>query len=384
MEMLQLGDHGPEVSKIRELLVRLGLLPDPGSSVEPHDRFDHECERAVREFQEQRGLVIDGLVGPSTLAALHRAVTRESDRRGPAEATSPADRTRPHTPISDLKAMAGVATDDGDDVEVTVFAPPSAVPGNDFLVQALLHAPDEDDLAHALALEADHEATRRGHSALSLPLPDRAPLTLTLSMPGMEIDDPAPELIWKEGKAAAVQFGVDVPIDFPSNSVRGTVTVFWAGIPIGTVKWKQSVTQTPTNSSVVPVDGVAHRYRRAFISYESTDRDRVLHRVQMLRLITDMKYFQDVLVLKPGERWQNRLYEEIPQCDLFLIFWSQAAKDSEWVKKEAEEALRVADDDTVENAPVIIPVIIEKPVPAPWPELSHLHFYDDLVAHMES
>jgi hypothetical protein len=33
-------------------------------------------------------------------------------------------------------------------------------------------------------------------------------------------------------------------------------------------------------------------------------------------------------------------YTTIPQCDLFLLFWSQAAKDSTWVNREIEYAGR--------------------------------------------
>ncbi len=66
-------------------------------------------------------------------------------------------------------------------------------------------------------------------------------------------------------------------------------------------------------------------------------------------------------------------------CDLFLLFWSNAAKQSDWVLKEVHYALgRKGDDDTA--PPEIMPVIIEgPPVVEPPPELAHLHFNDRLL-----
>ena len=45
-----------------------------------HAHFDEACDRAVREFQQQRGLTVDGLVGPATYGALEEARWRLGDR----------------------------------------------------------------------------------------------------------------------------------------------------------------------------------------------------------------------------------------------------------------------------------------------------------------
>jgi hypothetical protein len=88
------------------------------------------------------------------------------------------------------------------------------------------------------------------------------------------------------------------------------------------------------------------------------------------------QYFQDLLKLDPGVRWEKELYKHIDQCDLFLLFWSQAAKDSEWVVKEAEYALELKGPDG-EGEPDIVPVILEGPPPVPPPDsLNAIHFND--------
>jgi N-acetylmuramoyl-L-alanine amidase len=75
------GDTGPAVAEIRRKLTILRLLPDPGA-LEPPDAavFDEACDEAVRHFQQQRGLTVDGLVGPATWRALEEARWRLGDR----------------------------------------------------------------------------------------------------------------------------------------------------------------------------------------------------------------------------------------------------------------------------------------------------------------
>ncbi|RNM12583.1 N-acetylmuramoyl-L-alanine amidase [Nocardioides pocheonensis] len=69
------GDAGPAVTQIVGLLSRLGLLDgDPPSS------FDDRVELAVRAFQQQRGLHVDGVVGSATFRRLDEARWSLGDR----------------------------------------------------------------------------------------------------------------------------------------------------------------------------------------------------------------------------------------------------------------------------------------------------------------
>jgi len=78
----RLGSTGPEVAEIRVRLTALGLLDDltdgfhdPGTAV-----FDEAVDRAVRAFQQRRGIISDGVVGPITFRALEEARWRLGDR----------------------------------------------------------------------------------------------------------------------------------------------------------------------------------------------------------------------------------------------------------------------------------------------------------------
>ena len=89
--LYRLGDEGGPVASIRGLLRATGDLVPPVSTTEPDEAVEHsrsaECSdvaerpdvfdadlaRAVRAFQQRRGLIVDGVVGPQTYVALDGA-----------------------------------------------------------------------------------------------------------------------------------------------------------------------------------------------------------------------------------------------------------------------------------------------------------------------
>ncbi|WHT19510.1 N-acetylmuramoyl-L-alanine amidase [Crossiella sp. CA-258035] len=79
MLLLRRGDDGPAVAEIRATLVKLGLLPATNGQIRPTN-FDGQVEHAVRSFQQQRGLITDGIVGPNTYRALTDARWQLGDR----------------------------------------------------------------------------------------------------------------------------------------------------------------------------------------------------------------------------------------------------------------------------------------------------------------
>ena len=76
------GDSGPAVAQITALLDRIGLLGDAAFEGEPPlgAFFDDRVELAVRTFQQERGLTVDGVVGPLTFRRLDEARWQLGDR----------------------------------------------------------------------------------------------------------------------------------------------------------------------------------------------------------------------------------------------------------------------------------------------------------------
>jgi N-acetylmuramoyl-L-alanine amidase len=78
MQLLRRGDSGPAVVEVRGMLTRFGLLAEVADQEATH--FDPDIEHAVRAFQQQRGLITDGIVGPATYRALREAGWTLGDR----------------------------------------------------------------------------------------------------------------------------------------------------------------------------------------------------------------------------------------------------------------------------------------------------------------
>ena len=79
MHAYRQGETGPAVAEIRGILAHLGLL-DESSENGANAEFDRATEAAVRQFQQSRGLNVDGKVGPETWRALEAARWKLGDR----------------------------------------------------------------------------------------------------------------------------------------------------------------------------------------------------------------------------------------------------------------------------------------------------------------
>lgn len=80
-DLLRRGDRGGAVVEIRSALAALGLLANPDDNLTTGkqvalDFFDADLDHAVRAFQQRRGLLVDGIVGPATYRALREASYR--------------------------------------------------------------------------------------------------------------------------------------------------------------------------------------------------------------------------------------------------------------------------------------------------------------------
>ncbi len=76
MRLYRLGDRGVPVRDIQDRLGALGHACDQ----DPRGTFGRATEQATRSFQDQRGLGVDGIVGPDTWRSLYEAGYRLGDR----------------------------------------------------------------------------------------------------------------------------------------------------------------------------------------------------------------------------------------------------------------------------------------------------------------
>ena len=268
-----------------------------------------------------------------------------------------------------------------DAVECSIFGPPAAPPATTVLIQAFLHLANQAERASFLATTMDTSAKLKGTKSLDLPIKRGARVDIALSANGLAVDEPVQSVVWR-GESAYCQFLAKVPEGTSGQSFFPVLRVSVDGKLLGAIKFRLSSDATASKPTSEPLGDHVGRYKYAFVSYASKDRKEVLKRVQMLEIMKT-EFFQDILSLDPGDRWERKLYENIDRCDLFLLFWSQAAKESQWVIKEAEYAL-AHQRENPRSEPDLVPVVLQQNVPPP-PSLFAFHFNDRiqyLISHM--
>ena len=184
----------------------------------------------------------------------------------------------------------------------------------------------------------------------------------------LEIDEPEQEFVW-EGQHVLLDFDAYVPEEASSRTTVLKYNVAIDGIVVAKLRLDLEITaeETTPERATTTVEPA----RRAFASYASSDRLRVLDRVAAVRIAADLDIFLDCLSMNPGDHWKDELRKEIEACDLFLLFWSSHAKASSWVRWEWQTALDEKGLDAIQLHP--LDLVDEAPPPEP---LKALHFGD--------
>ena len=181
---------------------------------------------------------------------------------------------------------------------------------------------------------------------------------------GIEIDEPWQTCIWN-GVPTSCVFDISVPEDFSEKRIKLKGRVYLGDIVLTDIRLTIKPEQSNDNCEITK-----QSFKSAFVSYSSKDRSKVTARIQgMEAAAPDIDLFIDVKDLHSGEHWEERLYNEILKRDLFYLFWSNNAADSEWVQKELKFALENKSSECIE------PIALESPDICPPPkELEHKHF----------
>lgn len=271
-----------------------------------------------------------------------------------------------------------------DPVECSVYARTHVGTGQTFDVLVSMRLPRQSIHPYTMSLlTEDGRASLLAIDSLEIGVRRGSKVTVHLDMPGLHVNNPLVEDLTWTGDPGVVDFQVTVPSHHEPGPTPGTVTVSQEQVPLGHIRFKvivMSPEQRFDGSFERSREIESRRYRNAFISYASDDRDEVIKRVQMLRFF-GISYFLDKSSLVPGSFWEQELFCRIDACDLFLLFWSAAAKKSDWVLQEALYALKRQKKDR-SGLPEIKPVILERPPPPPPLELAHMHFDDPILYYV--
>ncbi|MCO8274352.1 Hsp70 family protein [Actinoplanes sp. TRM 88003] len=265
-----------------------------------------------------------------------------------------------------------------DDVRFTVYRPRRLTPGE--WESLLLYAHKSDPVAGSPDPLAEVERRARQHFGGSgarshsvdaaRPLTRGAALRVVPELDGAECNPPSAELRWQEA-VHEVAFRVR-PLLGAGQVVRGSVRVWCGPLVLGEVSVALPVGGAPTGAAPLSPEPMK-RYRRIFPSYSSRDRDVVRQFVVAAQALGDT-YLQDILTLRAGEDWDQRLLELIAEADVFQLFWSSNSMTSPNCRREWERAL------ALRRPSFVRPVYWEDPLPRaphldlPPAQLQALHF----------
>ena len=84
----------------------------------------------------------------------------------------------------------------------------------------------------------------------------------------------------------------------------------------------------------------------------------------------------DIKDIKSGQKWKESIRKFIETSDIFYLFWSKNAKDSNCVEKEWRCALKLKGIDFIDPVPLDSPEDVPPPV-----ELTEKHFNDWTLAY---
>jgi hypothetical protein len=270
-----------------------------------------------------------------------------------------------------------VSTEDYDLVDFSAFAPTNLKPNTRFVLEVWAYLRSNYKLV--LSTIDELERGRRVGTRTSVPVFRESLITLEVSIPSFG------KRIWKDnffwhGEPVNATFDILVPRSVEEGNHIGTVKINYEGIPITQLIFSLDISQHGDVDKITDVTSDLKRYRTAFASYASQNREEVFSRLQGMKKIAPyLDVFVDVLSLRSGDNWQEKLIEHVPTKDIFFLFWSTFAAESVWVEREWRLALDKRGVDYIDPIPLEPPSLVSPPE-----ELKALHFNDAYLLYIYS
>jgi hypothetical protein len=281
----------------------------------------------------------------------------------PTEATA---ETRPGSATVDIGASAKAAQT----VFFSGYYPKEVVPEeweplHAYIFRALASGAVEEDAGKQLGSRM--QEFRGVRAPAKADVPEGALVTATPQMEGFQFNPPSATVgFYKDWHR--FDFEVRAKGAPLNQATNGLLTFSVEGIIVADVPLSIYVGETLSAGSG-QANAVAKVYQAIFCSYSHQDQQ-IVARAERAYKALGLDYLRDVMSLKSGQDWSDELLKLINNADIFQLFWSHAAAESDHVRSEWEHALQVAGW----KANFIRPVYWEDPKPSIPGELKHLHF----------
>lgn len=238
----------------------------------------------------------------------------------------------------------------------SVFAPSEARRGDSILVQVYIYENSYLGRIEGDANMVDDEASERCRIPLDFDLKNGDSVRVTLRVRDFYVESKA--VVWR-GVCSKVFWVVDIPEDLEKNKLFAEVQICVNDyVPIGELCFVTKLVDI--SQQFLPGIATPRQYRKVFISYSHVDEDKVKFIAEAYKAI-NVDYFFDRHYLTIGDIFPVEIQNYIEKADLFILCWSKNASQSDYVKKEIDDALRRAYPikQYDENRLTIYPLMIE-------------------------
>jgi len=287
------------------------------------------------------------------------------------------------TAIDALPAETSFPPDEN--VQFTVYRPASLAAGRWQRMLVFTHIEEDPDqpqdqktpaqevVERAQRILAEEFESYRPLAADSqFPIPRESEITLIPDVPKVTFNPPRRSFVWAADlRVHDESFLLKAPRELAGSLARGRVSIFLGHILLADIALTFRVEPDGTNPAAAEqrwTQASARPFRKVFASYSHRDAQIVEAMEQHVRAL-GYDYLRDVVHLRSGQPWDDRLLGMIKEADIFQLFWSSNSANSGHVEREWRYALALAREAFVR------PALWEIPMPAPPEPLRNLHFY---------
>jgi hypothetical protein len=222
-------------------------------------------------------------------------------------------------------------------------------------------------------LGAEYDDYRDVVGESRFPIARESEITLVPEVPGIQFNPPRRSFFWASGvRVHEESFFMRAPFALAGKLIRGRLSIFFGHLLLAEIALNlrvgEDLAPIPTTKEENWGKDVAKPFRKIFASYSHQDVEVVEAMEKHIRAI-GYEYLRDVVQLRSGQRWDERLIAMITDADIFQLFWSRNSAQSVQVEKEWRHAI------ALQREAFVRPAYWEIPMPEAPEPLRRLHFY---------
>ena len=225
------------------------------------------------------------------------------------------------------------------EISASAFAPAETTIGDDMMIQVYIYEDKEHDNVVISAGNADEGTAERDCIPLNLNLKCDDKVKIQLNLLHCPELTQLKSLIW-QGRTAKSYFNVTLPQNFDKKKCFVEIIISVNDLPLGELSFTTKVVNAYSFEKVV-TDVFPKQYKKVFMSYAHQDIEKVRPYAHAYK-VEKRDYFFDRDSLVIGDVYEEKILDYINTSDLFLLFWSEHAAVSDYVKKEFLAALKRA------------------------------------------